>query len=529
MRRAELQPGGPARAWAARGSAARAEAAGRIAEVLARAVVSALVLLGLAVTALVGQEPPRTLTLAQAVALAERNNPRYRSTQNDQEAADWQVREAYASFLPRVNASAGVTYQEPGVQRIGAIDFGAASTDYLYSGYELGLTWNLDGNTIFQSSSARANREATQARIRAAGFDLESAVTLQYMAALRARDGVEIARRQLDRAQQNLELATVRAETGAVAAVDAKQAEVERGRAQVALIQAERLYRTETLRLSEQVGVELPPGVELASEARPFEPAWTLEELLEHALTAHPSLRSAQAREAAGRAGLRQARSGYFPSVSVSTGLRGNAVEELNKDYIVARARQNAQSRLDQCQLQNALVANLNRPYPGFPQNCGGFALSEGELQDMVSRSEVFPFDFTRNPLQLSLTVSVPVFNGLATQRQVEQAAAAAKDAEEDRRAEELRLRTAVTQAYDNLVTGYQLIGLQDRNRQVAEQRLTMARQRYAVGAANILELLDAQTSVQTAERDYLNSLYDFQINLATLEAASGQRLRAEG
>ena len=149
--------------------------------------------------------------------------------------------------------------------------------------------------------------------------------------------------------------------------------------------------------------------------------------------------------------------------------------------------------------------------------------------QQLVSQSEVFPFDFSKNPLQLSLSVSLPVFNGLATQRQLEQAQASAQDALEDRRAEELTLRTAVTQAYDNLTTAYQLIGLQDTNRQVAEERLSMARQRYAVGAANILELLDAQTSVQTAERDYLNALYDFQIDLATLEAASGQRLRPGG
>ncbi|MSR36517.1 MAG: TolC family protein [Gemmatimonadetes bacterium] len=496
---------------------------------LGRALAAALVLLALAATVLVAQEAPRRLTLAEAVAIAQRNNPGYLSARNDQGAADWQVREAYASFLPRVDASAGLTYQEPGVQRIGAIDIGGASTDYLYSGYDLSLSWRLDGNSIFQSSSARANREATQARIRATGFDLESAVTLQYMAAMRARDGVEVAKRQLDRAQQNFELATVRAQSGAVAMVDAKQGEVERGRAEVALIQAQRLYRAEKLRLTEQLGVELQGDVELVSEAQPFEPTWALDDLLERALTAHPSLRAAQAREAVGRAQVRQARSGYFPSFNVSTGLRGNAVEMLNKGFLVTQAQQGVESRRSQCELQNALVAGLSRPYTGFPLNCAQYVFTDAQRQQIVSQSEVFPFDFTKNPLQLSLSVSVPVFNGLATQRQLEQAQASAHDAHEDRRAQELHLRTLVTQAYDNLVTAYQLIALQDRNRQVAEQRLSMARQRYAVGAAAILELLDAQTSVQTAERDYLNALYDFQINLAILEAASGSRLRPEG
>ncbi len=493
----------------------------RIAGVLA----AALVLLALAASGLIGQDAPRTLSLADAVGLAKRNNPGFLSIRNDQEVSDWQVREAYASFLPTVNASAGMTYQEPGSQRIGTIDFGSATTDYVFSNYGLSLNWNLDGGTMFAVSSARAGREATQARIRSAEFDLEAAVTLQYMAALRGRDVVDVARRQLDRAQQNLSLATVRAEAGAVAMVDAKKAQVERGRAEVALIQAERGYRAEKLRLTQQLGVEIAE-VELVTGAEPFAPAFTLDDLLAQALSAHPSLLAAQARESAGRATLRQARSGYFPSLNLSTGLRGNAVEALDKDYLVTQAEQGVSNQRDSCEFLNAVSAGLSRPLAGYPKSCGQYALSDAQRLAVVQGSEVFPFDFTKNPLLLSLTVSVPVFNGFATQRQIEQAAASAKDASEARRAEELRLRTAVTQAYDNLTTQYQLIGLEQGNRQLAEEQLTLARQRYALGAANIIELLDAQTSVQTAERDYLNALYDFQINLAILEGASGVRLR---
>lgn len=500
---------------------------------LARPAAAVLLLLVLTATRLVGQEHAaasvRQLTLAEAIELATRNNPRYLSARNDQEVADWQVRQAYASFLPSLTASGGFTYQEPGVQRFGVIDLGGGSTDYLYSSYGLGLSWSLDGNSIFQTASARAGRRATQAGIRAAGFDLVSAVTLQYMAALRARDGVGVAQRQLDRAQQNLQLATVRAESGAVAMVDAKQAEVERGRAEVAFIQAQRTYRAEILRLIEQLGVEIEAEVELVSEVKPFEPAWTLEDLLAQALASHPTLVAAQARESAGRAQVRQAKSGYFPSIDVSTGLRGQATEVLNKDYLVAQTEQGLKSQRDDCEFLNAVSAGLKSPLAGYPRPCGAATLSEAERQRLIGSSEVFPFDFTKSPLQISVGVSVPVFNRLATQRQIEQAQADARDATENRRAAELGLRTAVTQAFDNLTTSYRLIGLQDRNRQVAEERLTMARQRYAVGAANILELLDAQTSLQTADRDYLNAVYDFQINLATLEAASGRRLRPEG
>lgn len=476
---------------------------------------------------LFAQEQVDNLTLREAISLARQNNPSHRIVRNDEEATAWQVREAYASFLPSVSATAGMSYQGAGVQRIGTLDFGAASTDFLHSNYGLSLNWRLDGGSIFGVASARAGHEAVKASVRAGEFDLEYFVTLQYMTALRARDAIEVARRQLDRAQQNYDLVRVRAETGAVPMVDAKQAQVERGRAEVAFIQAQRSRRAEMLRLSEQVGTELGSDVELVSGAEPFEPTWQLEDLLAQALAMHPSLVAARAREAAGRAQVRQARSGYLPSVNFNTSWRGNAIEALNKDFLVSESEQSLAGQRDRCQFENALVSGLADSYPGFPRNCGQYALTDAGRASLLSSSDVFPFDFTRNPLAVSFSISLPIFNGLTTQRQVEQAVAGAKDTSEGRRAEELRLRTAVTQAYDEVVTQYQVIEIESSNRQVAEERLTMARQRYALGAANIIELLDAQTSMQNAESDYLNALYDFQIQLTSLEAASGVRLRA--
>ena len=43
-----------------------------------------------------------------------------------------------------------------------------------------------------------------------------------------------------------------------------------------------------------------------------------------------------------------------------------------------------------------------------------------------------------------------------------------------------------------------------------------------------LISLLDAQASMESAESDYLDALYDFQVNLTGLEAASGVRLRPE-
>ena len=128
----------------------------------------------------------------------------------------------------------------------------------------------------------------------------------------------------------------------------------------------------------------------------------------------------------------------------------------------------------------------------------------------------------------MSLQLSLPIFQGFTRQRQVAEARAAAEDAEYNRRAEELRVETAVTQAYDDLITAVQVVEIEGRNREVAEEQLTLAQERYRLGAAPFLELLEAQSSMAEAERDYLNAKYRFHGAIWALEAAVGERLRPD-
>ena len=142
--------------------------------------------------------------------------------------------------------------------------------------------------------------------------------------------------------------------------------------------------------------------------------------------------------------------------------------------------------------------------------------------------NDVFPFGFETIPFQATLSVSFPIFSGFSRERQVSQAANDLEDAEHFRRGEELRLRTEVTSAYDALTTAYNVVQVEERNREVAAEQLELSRQRYTLGADNFLILLDAERTMAEGERAYLDSLYAFHLELANLENAVGQRLRPE-
>ena len=476
------------------------------------------------------QQVADRLSLDDAIALAKGSSPTFLSTQNDQAAANWQVRESYAQFLPSVTADMTGVWREAGAERFGTIVFDDQITDWYYSSYGIGLNMTIDGNTIFGIPNARASRRATEARISAAEFQLESQVAFQYMAVLRFQDGLEVAERGLARAQQNLEIVQARVATGAAAGTDGTQAEVELGRAEVARIQAERDLRQARLLLSEQIGVTVDEATVLLSGFDVFEPAFDVRELLDMALAAHPSLVSFRAQASAARAAARQAStSQYLPRLTLRANISGFAQEALNRQYVTRQVEDRAESRIASCDFNNTLETGLNGGLPGYTlQDCSQYAATPADFQRALAQNNAFPFDFTSNPTTLSATLSIPVFTGFSRERQVSQARNAAEDAEYDRRAEELRLRTSVTNAYDNLMSAHQLVQVETRNLELSEEQLLLQQRRYALGAANLLELLDAQAALSQAEQGYLNALYDFHYNLIALEASVGQTLRPE-
>lgn len=494
-----------------------------------RVLVVGLVLMAISAMGVAGQEVPEELSLEEAIVLAKGRNPNFLSTANDQAAASWQVREAYAQFLPSVSTSLSGFWQEAGRQRFGSIVFEGQSTDWLYTNYSINFGMTIDGNTIFGIPNARANSRATEARIDAEEFNLESLVALQYMQVLRTMEGVDVAQRQLDRAQQNLRIVETRVETGAAAGTEGRQAEVDLGRAEVALIQAQRDRRQARLLLQEQIGVPIGDEVRLVSEFEVFEPEFDVEELMQYAMEEHPSLRSFRAQESASRAAARQAStSQYLPSLRLGASLRGQAQEALNEGFIESQVARQHESQISSCEFQNTLETGLMGGLPDWEvTDCSQFAMTQADLQEALADNAAFPFGFEEVPMTMSLVVSLPVFTGFSRERQVSELNNQAEDAQYARRAEELRLRTMVTNTYDNLTSAYQVVQAEARNLALAEEQLQLQQRRYALGAGGSLELLDAQTSVSTADQAYLNAVYDFHYNLIALEAAVGRALRS--
>jgi outer membrane protein len=475
------------------------------------------------------------LTLAEAIELARRNSPSYLSTRNDEGVAAWQLREAYGGLLPRASVSGGMRYEDGGAALFGsftAADIGFTETPaYYFSSYSARASLTLSPETWFNLTQQRANRRAVSAEVEAAGATLEAAVKRAYLAVLRARDQVELRGQELARAEENLTLARTRAEAGVAIPLDTKQALIERGRAEVQLLTARSDHEGSKLELVQQLGVEIADEFVLATEFEVFEPQWDRRSLVELALRTHPSLASLTAAVGAQRAAARTAWSAYLPSITASAGLSGFTRQVGNDDFLLAQRTESFANALESCQDWNDLNSRLANPYD--PRDCSGFRLTTARLDSLrsavVASNRAFPFDFAQQPLQLSVSVSLPVFTGFGRQRQVAQAEAAADDMEHELRAERLRLRAEVGAAELRLRTAYQAVQIEAANQELAVEQLDQARERYRVGLDSFIVLTEAETLRSQADQAYLAAVYTFHEALADLEAAVGQPLRPEG
>lgn len=476
------------------------------------------------------QQQPETLTLEYALQLARDHSPDYLAAANDIRLADWNVRAAYGDLLPGASVSGNLGYQAAGDQRFGVLtgsDLGIQSTtDYYTSSYGLNLNYSLSGSSLFAPGRERAARRATSAGIRSARSALESDVTVQYLAVRRAQDGVDLAEQELTRATENARLAAARVAVGAAIPLEQTQAEVERGRAEVALLTARNELRTQRLVLGQVIGRPLPEDVVLTTEFDVQDVPWELETLLESAWTANPDIMAARANVSAAEAGVRMARSAYFPTLSMSAGWSGFAREAGNTGLLIEQARGQMESAREQCIRDNLISEGLPTPLPGAPRDCSRFVLTPQQESAIRADNDVFPFGFSREPFGAQLTLSLPIFQGFDRERQIAQARIAEDDAEHRQRAEELRVRTNVERALLNLRTAREAVALEERNRELADQQLALERERYRVGVASFVELQEAETLKARADRDYLVALYTFHENLTALEAAVGRPLR---
>jgi outer membrane protein len=219
------------------------------------------------------------------------------------------------------------------------------------------------------------------------------------------------------------------------------------------------------------------------------------------------------------------ARSAYLPTLSISAGTSGFAREASNPAFLVAQAQGASLGQIAQCEATNDLYSRLADPLPA--SDCSQFLFSEAQRRRVINQNNAFPFDFVRQPPSASLSISIPIFQGRRRQRDLETARIAEDDVQYQVRNSELALKADIASGLANLSTAYEAALIEEENQVWADEQLRLAQERYRLGLATFLELVEAETVKAGADRDRIAAIFAYHDALASLENVVGTSLRA--
>lgn len=413
------------------------------------------------------QEAPRPIALDEAVRLARRNAPATVQARNSIRTSAAAVRSRYGAFFPSLTFGAGVSRQD-GSRFVP--DFNqVVSTDQPWRGSHR-FTSNLEifdgGRRYFDLQRARADVDAAEAAEVSQSFNVALQVKQQYYAVLAAREQRAAADKQLEQAEQQLRASTARVAAGAATRSDSLRSSIQVGNARLAILNAENGLAAADAALSRLVGSEVLVTAVAADTAETPSISMSDEELIALAERG-PAVRQAQAAHAAARQGSRVAKTPYLPTLSAGLGW--------------------------------------------------SFAAADSGFR--------FTGDQRNKNISTSLSISLPLFNGLNREQQVVAASVAEDNAAAQLRDARLNQRQQLTQFLGTLRTAEARVEIQLSSVAAGEEDLRVQQERYNLGASTLLDLLTSQTTLDQARTALIQARLDARTAKAQIEALVGRDL----
>jgi outer membrane protein TolC len=377
---------------------------------------------------------------------------------------------ARSNLLPAITTAALVNEQQVDLAALG---FGSIRTPTLgfnfptvigpfhYFDVRAGLEQSLlDLTRLRNYRSSRENVRAVQFAAQDARDLVVLAVTGAYLQVVASAARVDSARAQVDTARASYQQAVDRHDAGLAARIDVTRSQVELQTNQQRLTAVENDLAKQKIAVGRLIG--LPPGQE-----------FTLTDILPFAPLANITLDQALLRAAANRADLKSA---------------------------------GAQVRTAEISRQAAAAER----YPTL-QLSGDYGV--------IGTSPTS----AHGTFSVTGSVRYPIFQGGRVQADIEQADAALQQRRSEYQDLKGRVDAEVRAAFLDLTSAASQVSVSQSNRALAAETLTQARDRFAAGVADTIEVVQAQEAVAGAEQDYISALFAHNLAKASLARAMGQ------
>ncbi|MBX7151645.1 TolC family protein [bacterium] len=396
-----------------------------------------------------------TLTLDEALAIAMKNNIQVITAQNTYNAAVADVLpKTWGNNLPTVDLNA--QYSLADEKSTFVTNSGVKESAERYS-YSLSANYVLfDGFKKFgEMKQARLDESSAQFTYENTKQDVALQVHKSYFDVLKNQQLLRVSEENLKRSEEQLKRLEERNRLGAQILSDVYKQKVQVGSDRLALNRSKNNLNTSKASLNSLIGIDVNTQVELkdlgldvtfdASE-------YNFDKAFSKALEQRKDYLASIKKVESSRASLRNARSGFFPTLSA------------------------------------------------FADYSWSDAFRPGSFKEIGANDRV----------SVGLNFSMPIFNGFQTSASViraDQSVQTAKsNLENTRRQVALNIKIALL----NLQTSYENVKLSEENVNSAKEDLRLATEKYNLGAGTILDQITANASYAQAEANHIQAVYDF-------------------
>ena len=324
--------------------------------------------------------------------------------------------------------------------------------------YDGGRSWN-------QIKQARTNLDISKYNQRAIKTQVIEKVIRSYYGLLQAQKLLDVSEKNLEMSVQQVSLVKKQFDLGVVKRTDLLKAEVAQGQARVDMLNKKTNLQNARRILFNDMGLQ-----DFGQEITAVEKEW-------------------QAPQIPSSAELLRILKNENPSLLIS------------------------KSRINLGDLSYRLTRGLRLPSFNSNINYSANGQTSNELAD------AFTNDWN---LGINLSVSIPIYVGNSLSLQQQQARLSQQQAEHSYTVLLNDLRVQAELIRETLGNYAEIIPLNQSVVSSAEEDLKLVRERYSLGSATILEVLDAQVSLIRSNSNLINIIHDARVQEASLKAVLG-------
>ena len=454
-------------------------------------------------------------TLKECIDYALANNLDVQRSQFNVENADINNTQAKMQLLPSLNASASNGYNwgrsinpvtnQFTTQQIRSLSPSINSSVTLFNGLRL------------QNSVKQNNRDllASEEDLAKAKNDVSLTVTNLYINVIFNKELLQIAKYQLSSSQQQLDRTKKQVEAGALPKSNELNLDAQVATNELNVINNENALNLSLLQLKQALQLPAPTALDVQIPEISVEDLvidQSSQQIFEIARQTMPEIRSADLKMKSSYYAMKAARGNMYPRLSLNGSMNSNYSSANDRPRFIADGGQDVTPAVI------GYYYSGSTQLPVYTDNyspTGTYTDGYGyrpQLKDNIFRS-------------LSLSLTIPLFNGLNAKSAVRRAIVSQHISEINAKQISNTLRQNVETAVNDANAAAKSYNSSLRQVQAREEAYRMTQQRYNIGAANYVEYQVAENDLFQAKGDMTRAKYNFIFRKKLLDFYQGKPL----